>query len=280
MNNPIVIHHSPCIDGSVAAWVAWTAYGGDCELVPAKYGDAPPDVTGRHALIVDFSYPRAVLLEMADKAASIRVLDHHLTAQNDLAGLEVRNGFDFCTFDMNRSGAGLAWDLLHAGTPRPWLVNYVEDRDLWKFALPKSKEVNAFIGLYAESTFDEWDGVAAMDIDRVIERGSSVQRKIDAYVSAMAKQARTLRIAGHDVPVVNAPYVNTSELVGELAENATFAVGWFQSADGLFRYSLRSRGGYDVSRLAQLFGGGGHRAAAGFHSTKMPDALFTGEETP
>ena len=280
MNNPIVIHHSPCIDGTVAAWVAWNAFEGDGDYVPAKYGDAPPDVTGRHVLIVDFSYPRATLLEMADKALSIRVFRSSQDNRGRSARLEIRNGLDFCTVDMNRSGAGLAWDLLNPGEPLPWLVDYVENRDLWKFTLPASKEVNAFIGLYAESTWDEWDELAAKPIAEVIASGCAVQRKIEVYVDAMAKQARTLRVAGHSVPVVNAPYINTSELVGHLAEHAEFAVGWFQRQDGAFAYSLRSRHGYDVSKLAQFFGGGGHRAAAGFSSPKIPDALFTGEEQP
>jgi oligoribonuclease NrnB/cAMP/cGMP phosphodiesterase (DHH superfamily) len=279
VNNPIIIHHAPCFDGTVAAWVAWTSFEGHCELLPAKYGDAAPDVTGRHVLIVDFSYPRATLLEMADKATSIRVLDHHATAQADLAGLEVRNGLDFCTFDMNRSGAGLAWDLLCAGEKRPWLVDYVEDRDLWKFALPASKEVNAFIGLYAEATWEEWDALAEKPLREVIEAGCAVQRKVEAYVDGMAKQARMLRVAGHDVPVVNAPYINTSELVGHLAERADFAVGWFQRYDGMFQYSLRSRGDYDVSKLALTYGGGGHVQAAGFVSELPPDQLFAKEST-
>ncbi len=41
-----------------------------------------------------------------------------------------------------------------------------------------------------------------------------------------------------------------SKLVGHLAESAPFAVGWFQRADGLYQYSLRSCGDFDVSSLA------------------------------
>ena len=67
----------------------------------------------------------------------------------------------------------------------------------------------------------------------------------------MAEQARTVEVEGQKVPMVNAPYICISELVGKLAESAPFAVGWFQRSDGLYAYSLRSRGpdGVDVSEM-------------------------------
>jgi nanoRNase/pAp phosphatase (c-di-AMP/oligoRNAs hydrolase) len=64
---------------------------------------------------------------------------------------------------------------------------------------------------------------------------------------------------------VNAGTYCHSELLGELAKGADFAVGWFATARGTYRYSLRSDPqGLDVSAIAKLFGGGGHKHAAGF----------------
>src|SRR3990167_9339886 len=100
----IVIYHSNCFDGFGAAWVLRGVYP-DATFIPATYGDAPPDVTGQDVVIVDFSYPRDVLLAMRQSSRSLVVADHHKTAQANCEGL------DFCHFDMNRSGAGLAWDL-------------------------------------------------------------------------------------------------------------------------------------------------------------------------
>jgi hypothetical protein len=143
-----VIYHHNCIDGFTAAWCAWKVYGDSATYIPAQYNEPAPDVTGDDVLIVDFSYARSTLLAMRESAKSLRVLDHHKTAEEDLRGL------DFCLFDMNRSGAGIAWDELKTGE-RPPLVAYVEDRDLWRFALPDSKIINAFIGSY-DFSFDMW----------------------------------------------------------------------------------------------------------------------------
>jgi uncharacterized protein len=254
-----VIYHGNCIDGFTAAWCCWRKFGDAAEYIPAHYGDPAPDVTGEDVLIVDFSYPRETLIDMHAKAKSLRVIDHHKTAQADLDGL------DFCLFDMERSGSGLAWDELH-GSDRPSLVDYVEDRDLWRWTLSHSKSVNAWIGSW-NFDFNDWSAIAyelEREPDATRAAGDAILRKEHRYCQEMAKQARVVKLGEHVVPVVNAPYINTSELVGLLAESAVFAVGWFQRGDGKYQYSLRSRGDFDVSELAKQFGGGGHRNAAGF----------------
>jgi len=55
--------------------------------------------------------------------------------------------------------------------------------------------------------------------------------------------------------------------VVRVAREADVACVIKQQVDGRFRVSLRSRGGTDVGAVAQGFGGGGHRLAAGYTST-------------
>jgi oligoribonuclease NrnB/cAMP/cGMP phosphodiesterase (DHH superfamily) len=254
-----VIYHANCIDGFTAAWVAWEKYGNGAEYIPAQYGDDPPDVTGADVRIFDFSYPRATLLELHAKAKTLRVLDHHKTAEADLAGLE------FCHFDMSRSGAGMAWDELFTGVKRPPLIDYVEDRDLWRWSLADSREVSAWIGSWKR----EFEGWRKLDSDLLRNRGDAVReggailRALDGYVAGLKDKARIRSIGGYSVPVINTTHA-ISELIGKMAEGHPFAVGWFERDDGRFVYSLRSRGDFDVSELAKQFGGGGHRNAAGF----------------
>lgn len=253
-----VIYHADCVDGFTAAWVCHMEWP-DAEFVAARYGDAPPRVAGRDVVIVDFSYPREILIEMQEAASSLRVLDHHKTAAEALAGL------DFAVFDMTRSGAGLAWDTFCAPAARPALVNYVEDRDLWRWALPESKAVSAYIAL-RDRTFRCWSALATEleSIDTVIERGHVALQVVDQYVDSRAMRHRVAMIGGYWVPCINTTFA-VSELVGELSEGFPFAAGWFERTDGKLVYSLRSRGdGIDVSEIAKQYGGGGHRNAAGF----------------
>lgn len=263
---PLVIYHSGCPDGTCAAAVAILALGEDTECVPALYGDDPPDVEGRAVYVVDFSYPRAVLEDMAERAASLTVLDHHKTAAADL------EGFPGAVFDMERSGAGLVWDTL-TNAPRPWLVDYVEDRDLWRYALPDSRAVAAWISTLPLNEPRDWVSLLGqMTLPaHVVEGGLAILEAQANWCAQVAATAERGAIAGHDVPVVNAPHPLGANVLEVLYQGEPFAARWQRGEDGFYRYSLASaRGeGLDVSEIARQFGGGGHRHAAGFTADRL-----------
>lgn len=265
MSKPLVIYHGACRDGFGAAWCVWRRYP-NAEFFEGFYGQDPPDCASRDVIMIDFSYRPDVLRTIADQAKSLLVLDHHVTAETALKDFKAPN--TEIHFDMNRSGAGMAWDHYYPGRERPWIIDYVEDRDLWRHALPNGPAVNAYISTLRYE-FEAWYKASRMDLEEVARLGEVVEDKIRIYVIECAKNARRCDFEGYNVPVVNAPQVDISELVGFLAAGEDLAVGWWQRGDGMFCYSLRSRGGADVSEIAKKYGGGGHKAAAGFQLQKL-----------
>jgi len=286
MNRIVCIYHANCADGFTAAWCVRMFLGPDIKFIPASYGDAPPAVEGADVIIVDFSYKRDVLAAMADIAQSVLVLDHHKTAQADLTGLKSpsRGGWHdhvkntrgggrgrspYALFDMGRSGAQMAWDFFGDG-PRPALVEYVADRDLWKWELGKSREVSAAIRSH-DMTWITWNVLAnsladVREFDRVANEGAAILRAETKMVRSIIKTSRRLMvIGGHTVPVAAAPYDLASDTAGTMAEGALFAATYVDGPKGR-GFSLRSRDpvGVDVSEIAKIYGGGGHRNAAGF----------------
>lgn len=265
----LVIYHAHCADGFTAAWVCHNAarpHDWEIELFPASYGDKPPDVAGRNVEIVDFSYGREDLIRMHEEAESLIVLDHHKSAQANCEGL------DFCTFDMEHSGAMLAWFHHNRGVEAPQLVRYIEDRDIWKWELPYSKAISAYISTF-EKTLTAWGDLLERlehDFDSCLTAGEAVLRYQQLMVERIAAAAGRLEIAGHDVPVVNSPILQ-SELGHHLSEDEPFAAVWYEhGGDDHIRWSLRSKpGGVDVSEVAKQFGGGGHEHAAGFNSLSL-----------
>lgn len=148
------IYHGNCADGFGAAWVVRKALGPDVEFHSAYYGEPAPDVTGKNVIIVDFSYKYDALIALADKAESVLVIDHHKTAMADLVDVPQAEphyeahkknitGKLHALFDINRSGAGLVWDFFFPQHQRPDLINHIEDRDLWRFNLPGTREIMA-----------------------------------------------------------------------------------------------------------------------------------------
>lgn len=170
-------------------------------------------------------------------------------------------------FDMGRSGAALAWDHFFPGKPRPWLVEYVQDRDLWLWRLPDSRAVSAYLGTL-EYTIESWNLLLGDEVpDYVIEAGNAVLAYQGQSVRRTCERARPGRLHALPCVIVNCTS-EISEVGNALALTHTFAAMWFQDDTGGYVYSLRSSANnpahVDVSAIAKLFGGGGHKHAAGF----------------
>lgn len=291
---PLCIYHGNCADGFTAAWVVNRFFNGEVDLHAGVYQTPPPDTTGRYVILVDFSYKRPVLLELAKRSEGVLVLDHHKSAAEDLAGNDsdftdfrayeglkswqrflencgqdrmenIPVGRIYTYFDMERSGAGLAWDFFFPDTPRPALINHVEDRDLWRFAIPGTREVQANIFSHPYD-LNVWDALMLADPSKLIDEGRAIERKHFKDVNELiGVVTRRMVIGGHNVPIANLPYIHVSDAAHALAaKGEPFAGCYWDTPKGRV-FGLRSTdAGVDVSEVAKQYGGGGHRNAAGF----------------
>lgn len=266
----LVIYHKNCADGLAAAlavrqWLFDTNQMRGAKFQTAQYGDNPPGVTGLDVVIVDFSWPRAVLLEMREKAHSLVVIDHHQTAEAELKDLA------FCVFDNTHSGAVLAWRHFFPQKELPQLMRYVEDRDLWKWELPFSREVSAALASYKPFLDQQARFLDDSTLAGLIAEGAAILRAQKQYIDrALSQPPAMVEIGGYMVPCVNSTTL-ISELGNELAQGHPFAALYFDTSDGKRVFSLRStEDGIDVSAIAKQYGGGGHFHAAGFTVERPP----------
>lgn len=290
----IVIYHSPCDDGFGAAWAAWKRWGGEVEYFPATYGKPAPDVAGKHVLMADFSYKRAELDAIAMDTASVVILDHHKTAQADLEPFQFHESSPgaisaddidgmlrdlaelerppvVALFDMDRSGARMAWDFCHSGTATPELIRFIEDRDLWRFDYPQTKAFSLWLRAHPYS-FATWDRIALqMDSTEqtdILRQALAIEAFYDQKIAEIVRTAQWRPIHNVPVPVANCTWAFASDVAHALLEAhpaAPFAATYYDRGDGSRTYSLRSEDSrMDVSTVARRYGGGGHRNAAGF----------------
>ena len=258
-----VVYHQDCPDGFGAAYAAWLKLGNDVIYVPAKYGDPPPETNpGSTVYILDFSYPHDTIAALSE-TNTVVLLDHHKTAQQELGGMPG------CYIDTAKSRAALAWEHFRPGAKMPLLLEYVQDRDLWKFELPDSHAINAYI--YSQGySFAAWANMRhKLEHDKwktlTIKIGQAIMQVQEYQLDALTKNPQFRDIAGHKVPTVCAPILQSEigERLLELYPEALFAGIYFQREDG-FKWSLRSRPNFDVSEIARSLGGGGHPQASGF----------------
>lgn len=263
----ICIYHGPeCQDGFASAWVFnkfAKANGLEVEFVKGIYQTPPPDVTGKFVYILDFSYPRDILIEMASKARGITILDHHKTAKEDLKDLPKNV---ICSFDMERSGCMMTWNHFFPNEEPPQLLKHIQDRDLWKFELGATKQLTSALFSYPLD-FEIWDGLMKhSSLDQLFIEGRALLCKQEKDVETLIKNlAYRTTIMGYDVPVINVPAMFASDVGAIMSKGELFAASYFDLPNNERLYSLRSQpDGMDVSEIAKALGGGGHKHASGF----------------
>ncbi len=291
---PLCIFHANCADGFGAALAVHKFFDGKVDFHKGVYGEDPPDVTDRDVLIVDFSYKRDVINKMRRTANAILVLDHHKTAEKELEGfkpplgdwrgfIDSRATFNekirHCVeeneglamirvlFDMERSGAMITWDFFFPGREAPPLIHHIQDRDLWRFDLPGTREIQAAVFSYPYD-FDTWYGLLDEHTEALFVQGVAIERKHfkDVY-ELLESNKREALIGGYWVPFANMPYTMASDAGNIMATPKDVAFAACYSDTKTHRYvGLRSHKdhGIDVSVIAEMYGGGGHKHAAGF----------------
>lgn len=261
---PLCIYHGNCADGFGAAWVVRRALGDGVDFHAGVYQDSPPEVDERDVIMVDFSYRRDVMRDIGCRAKSVLVLDHHKSAAEDLANFYGPNYTQH--FDMEHSGAMLAWMHYFPDTAAPTLIQHIEDRDLWRFALPGTREIQANVFSYPYD-FAVWDDLMAAPVEDLIAEGRAIERKHFKDIAELVKVCRReMTIGGVVVPVASLPYTLTSDAGHLMATEHVSKIGacYWDTPQGRV-FSLRSTDdGPDVAEIAKKYGGGGHAHASGF----------------
>ena len=275
-SKPVTVlwHHDA--DGMASAYAAWRVYQDTATYIPVQYNQPVPEIPEgtTHLLIVDFSYDRETCDALAAKY-SLLVIDHHKSAEENL------RGSNYAIFSMNKSGCALTWEYFHKREPMPAILAYVQDRDLWKFALPDSETINLYIATLPFE-FDAWHDEASSPyfIHSAYEAGSYIQAFRNGQIKAALRDVRFMFWDIHEVPVLNAS-TNVSEIGNELCRqypDAPFSATYCDRK-GVRSWSLRSVGDFDVSEVARRYSGGGHQNSAGFAVGigEFPDDFLWGE---
>ena len=273
-----ILYHDSCYDGFGAAWAVSKALmareGPPDVYLPCSHGAPMPEVPdGQQVIIVDFSFPEEALRSLARRSLTVILLDHHKTAQKDLEGFltSPEPNMDI-TFDMAHSGANLAWHRFNIGD-FPLLLQYIEDRDLWTNQMEYIEEITAWLRSYERTfvNFESMNEVLEHSFISALGEGTAILRFQRQKVKEICDAGtRMLNVGGYMTPIVNAPYVFASDVGAELLKrypDAPFTGYYFDRNDSVRQWGLRSRKGFDCSRIAKQYGGGGHAQACGYQES-------------
>ena len=275
----VVIYHDQCRDGFGAAYAAWKKFGDDASYIPRKTQDPVPEgLTHKEIYIVDYSYNKEQLDELVAKNKSVVVIDHHATSE-----VAVRS-FKHNVFDMEHSGAVLAWHYFHPHSEVPKLLLYIEDHDLWKFKKEHNREFGAALGEYNQD-FETWDRLVENlsdrdDFSKFISHGATLAGFEDKLVQKLLTFREKIEFEGNEMYAVNCSRIYRSIVANKLAE-LNKSEGKLAMAIVYYRYdarvhcSLRSIGDVDVSKMAEKYGGGGHKNASSIRVKSFTELPFS-----
>lgn len=273
----LVFFHNGCPDGVCAATIAERFVleterkidSGNLQLIPTDPGKVTDTIIGTHekfpdaqnVLMFDIALRQPdfdKLLELFPKA---QAFDHHQTS------VDVQRHPQF-ELDTLVSGAELAWRHFYPNVKQPALVDYIGDRDTWKWKLTNSREVAKYMTGHLPTTMvpcsshiatnPAWLNHLLTDswVTAAVSEGAALTQYENTLLKRMAARHVACMINNDLVAVLEASELQSE--VGELLYNAegklekefhgipagtsfrySYVIMWCYD-NGMIRLSLRS----------------------------------------
>ena len=213
-------------------------------------------------------------------------IDHHKTAMEKFPDLWNSNNIPGIR-SIEKAACVLTWEYTHPEKiSPPAAVAYIGDKDMWRFEYVETRAFSAGFSLMVKTPDNTlWDTLLGPEYEDTVNKMVSLG---ELLLEAQNYKLQKAFDRGVDFIFHNwrARLVNTTGSISELGEfiyrkpEYDIAVMW-QAIEDMVVFSLRSDSGNpdspDCAEIAQQYGGGGHRNAAGFQKKNMdfPRLLFT-----
>lgn len=286
----IVIYHRKCSDGTASAWCFKKRYP-NIISIPLECGSKEiPEymlkilekAKNKNVVFVDITLSvddTKKVKQMIDNG-KIMIIDHHITAVPVMKIKEI----DRSIYNVNKSAAQLAWDYCFPDKERPKFINYIADRDLWKWNMPDSKVYNNGLFKLFGTSFETYDMLYEYEnqlYDTIVKVGSKDQKEKDEKIDILVKDIKPTKWKDYKVAVIELDRPDQylrSEVGHKLCQlhDIQFAIICCYRDDYKEHWiSLRSQGDFDTTTVSEPYGGGGHKNASGFTWTKELKKLFS-----
>jgi len=299
-NSILIVYHANCIDGFTSAWVAFNALNtveASICILPADYSKASEQeilvllekYECEDVYIVDYSLPVEFILSCLythPYLESITILDHHESAFKKYLG----DDYDIdahpvvsihlaqkCSvyLDNTKCGAVLTWEYFNTDIPMPTLLTYVQDWDLHTMVRGlETCYVHEYL-LSKPQHFHTWNDTAYL-LDKHGQRESILTVGKALYTIKMkdifpyVERAIPVQFKGYKGYFVSCPYTLATSIGDAILvrPNAQLFICCTSIEEVKLgeemTWSMRSRKDVNVATIAESYGGGGHKGAAGF----------------
>jgi len=273
-------HHND-LDGKGAASLVFLKHGLS-DITPNDFISldykipVPTDIIEQDEIvyILDYSFTektKSQLDDILEKTKKVFWLDHHVSSIRFLE--KYPKYYDILAkiiIDNNRSGAMITYNYLYPYINNvPGYIKYIDDYDRWVHKYNKS----LLFKLYMDSVPNNpsahiWKDLflGSVNYNNIVSAGNAIKNFLNNVHNEDAKEiCYESEIEGLKCIVIN-KYLSgrSSTLLGNQFDAYKLSIVWTFDGDN-YTYSLYSKSDdIDCSKIAEKFGGGGHKKAAGF----------------
>ncbi len=282
-----IFHHNDA-DGRCAGAIAWRSplvnRSSIYEVIEIDYkileagefnlNDIHPNEV---IIIVDFSFKPPEMKRILERTPYVIWMDHHLTSLAYDYGVELKG-----IRDKNFSGCELAWKYFFPDKKMPRAVELIGDRDKWAFNFGvDSTHFVCGLDLYQHEPKDSiWDlllgseagfdigGREEIEVDKIISEGSICVKWRDSFCRDYAKsfgfETTFEGKKAYALGLMNIGSDGFGDKGKEYDLLLSFEYDGKNYTVGIYSETV------DVSKIAQKYGGGGHKGAGGFIVKELP----------
>lgn len=261
-----ILYHGNCPDGFGSALCAWLKYGDSATYTPVFHNEKPPKLQSKNVVMIDFCYPLEEMEKIVAEAENLVVIDHHQGISKVIEKIKLFENVEVI-YDLNHSGAYLAWEYFHPGTEVPKLLKFIEDRDCH---FNKMENANAAL-LWLDThpfVFNIWKAFAGFTDEvwgKIIEHNQPMVKKFNSMVYKAAKQSVKTTLGGYPAAFCFGTEETASDIALHLSEMVSgIGMVFVLQSNGSIKASLRTKKEINLIPIAQKLGGNGHPYAAAF----------------
>lgn len=265
----ICFYHND-LDGRCSAAIVLRALKNG-QAIELAYGrPIPTDIVahGEKIVIVDYSVPPETMRIFLERTNDITWIDHHQSALRINYPIKPAG-----TLSLEKAACELTWDFFYPGKPAPEAVLLTGDKDIWTWRYGQRTALfNEGIRIHdARPESALWDKLLENDknlMEQIIVQGEICVKYRNAFCADYVRQfGYEVEFAGLRGIAVALQYFG-SDTFGPLMDGydigITFAFTGMNWAISLFSHEA------DVGKIAEHYGGGGHKLAAGFLCETLP----------
>ncbi len=282
-----VFYHNADLDGICSAAIIYqNNQGKPCDFYGINYGDIFPwdDIkplpSGQKELVymVDFSLPINGMIKLANVCDLIWV-DHHDTAIKAAKENTIPLTSLAMVLNNDKAGCELTWEYIHGGAEMPMAIYYLGRWDIWKWKdIPNCKSFQMGmreLGLKYNSPiwellFNDGKGRTSAFSD-IVKSGETIERYTNTQNANRCKYG-AFPTTFHNLKAICLNGGGGSQLFDSIYNETDYdiMIAFQMNKDKKWTVSLYStKLEIHCGEIAKLYGGGGHKGAAGFISNNL-----------